>query len=178
VRPWNVLATALEGRRDALLMALRRLGRFGGGGYRNILTGLVSDPPTFLAEVREALASDRLLATALARLVPIELRVRFDPDDPATDLAAAAEPFLDRIGSGTFYVRVERRGLKGRLHSGAVEREVGTRVWTALAARGHVPHVAFQDPDHVLAVETLGEEAGLGLLPRTLRHDYPFVRVA
>ena len=34
---WNVLATSLEGRRDGLLVALRRLGRFRPGGYRNVV---------------------------------------------------------------------------------------------------------------------------------------------
>ena len=38
---WNVLATSLEGRRDALLMALRRLGKFRRGGYRNVVVGAV-----------------------------------------------------------------------------------------------------------------------------------------
>src|SRR5579871_3700552 len=72
VRPWNVLATALEGRRAALLAALRPLGAFGGGGYRNVLVGLVPDTAAFLERVRDALAADRLLPTALARIVPVE----------------------------------------------------------------------------------------------------------
>jgi tRNA(Ser,Leu) C12 N-acetylase TAN1 len=174
---WNVLATSLEGRRDGLLVALRRLGRFRRGGYRNVVVGLVDERPAFLATVRDALAAEPLLPTALARMVPIDRTLRITADDAVDALAAAAEPFLDRLAAGSFFVRVERRGLKGRLHSPTVERALGDRIWRALVARGGTPRVDFRDPAHVLVVETLGDEAGLGLVSRELRTAFPFVRV-
>ena len=88
---WNVLATSLEGRRDALLIALRRLGKFRRGGYRNVIVGQVEDVSVFLVAVREALASEPLLPTALARVVPVETIVRFDPMKAADTFATAAE---------------------------------------------------------------------------------------
>ena len=45
---FDVLATSQEGRRDALLVALRRLGRFRPGGYRNVVVGSVGDRVAFL----------------------------------------------------------------------------------------------------------------------------------
>ncbi len=175
---WNILATAAEGRRDALLLSLRRLGaRVRGGGYRNVVVGRVDDLPGFLDRVREALATDPLLPTALAKLVPIEATVRFTAEDAGPTLAAAAEPFLDRLATGSFFVRLERRGLKGRVHSPTVERDVGGRLWQALEARGVTPRVDFADPDAILAIETIGDEAGLTLLDRTLRRAYPFVKM-
>ena len=125
MQPWNILATSLEGRRDALLIALRRLGEFRSGGYRNVIAGRVADAGAFLDRVREALASDPLLPTALAKIVPIEVTLRFDPNDAAATLAAAAEGFGDRLAGQSFFVRLERRGFKGRLHSPTLEREVG-----------------------------------------------------
>src|SRR5436309_7359517 len=166
---WNVLATSLEGRRDALLIALRKLGKFRRGGYRNVIVGQVDDVPAFLVAVREALASEPLLPTALAKVVPVETLVRFDAANAVESFAAATEPLLDRLGSGSFFVRLERRGLKGRLHTPTVERELADRVWRALEARGHLPRVAFRDPDAVLVVETIGDEAGIGVLTRAVR---------
>jgi tRNA(Ser,Leu) C12 N-acetylase TAN1 len=177
VADWNVLATSLEGRRDALLLALRKLGRFRPGGYRNVVIGLVEDRDQFLVRVREALAADGLLPTALAKVVPIETTTLIDADTAVDTLATAAEPFLDRLAGGSFFVRLERRGLKGRLHSPSVEREVGDRVWIALAARGHTPRVDFTDPDAVLVIETIGDRAGLAVISRELRRSYPFVKV-
>src|SRR5438094_6932024 len=94
---WNVLATSLEGRRDALLIALRRLGKFRRGGYRNVVVGQVDDVPAFLVAVRDALASDPLLPTALAKVVPVETTIRFDATNAVDAFAAAAEPLLDRL---------------------------------------------------------------------------------
>ena len=177
MRPWHLLATSLEGRRDALLISLRRLGEFRPGGYRNVVIGQVDAPAAFLDRVRETLATDLLLPTALAKVIPVERTLRFDPVDPLPVLATAAEGFLDSLAAGSFFVRLERRGLKGRLHSPTLERELADHVWRALEARGHTPRVDFRDPDAVLLVETLGDEAGIGLVTRTLRREYPFVKV-
>jgi tRNA(Ser,Leu) C12 N-acetylase TAN1 len=174
---WNVLATSLEGRRDALLLALRRLGRFRGGGYRNVVLGTVDEVPVFLNRLREALTTDLLLPTALAKLVPAERLVRFTAEDAGATLASAAEPLLDRLANGSFFVRIERRGFKGRVHSPTIEREVGDHVWRALEARGVKPRVDFRDPDAVLVIETIGDQAGLAVIDRQLRRDYPFVKI-
>jgi tRNA(Ser,Leu) C12 N-acetylase TAN1 len=174
---FDALATSLEGRRDALLVALRRLGRFRPGGYRNVVVGTVEDRAAFLDRVGEALGRDALLSSTLARLLPIDATVRIEPSTAADALARAAEPLVARLDGDSFFVRVERRGLKGRLHTQTLERELADRVWRALEARGRTPRVDFRDPDAVLVVETVGDQAGLALLPRALRARYPFVRI-
>jgi tRNA(Ser,Leu) C12 N-acetylase TAN1 len=171
------MATALEGQRDLLRLALKRLGRFRGSGFRNIVLGEVPDPIAFLPIVAEAFASDRHLQMSLGKLIPMDLVVRFQVPDAVDTLAAAAEPFLDRLGSGTFFVRMERRGLRHELHASDTEQAVGERLVTALRARGHAPRVRFDDPDHVVIIESVGEEAGLALVPRAVRSAFPFVRV-
>jgi len=177
VGPFDVLATALEGRRDALLIALRRLGRFRPGGYRNVVVGTVDDRSTFLDRVADALTGDPLLPTALARLLPIDRTVRFELGAAAEELARAAEPLVDTLAGGAFFVRVERRGLKGRLHTPTLERELADRIWRMIESRGGTPRVDFRDPDGVLAVETVGDQAGLAMLTRDVRGRYPFVRI-
>lgn len=174
---WNVLATSLEGRRDALLGALRRLAPFRPSGFRNVVVAELDDPVAFLARVQQAWDAGPGLRTALARVVPIGARTVIAPDTAVDALAAAAEPLLDRLAGGSFFVRVERRGLKGRLHTPTVERALGERVWRALEARGAVPRIDFGDPDAVLLVETLGDQAGLAVIDRALRRAHPFVRV-
>jgi hypothetical protein len=177
VRPWNVLATSAEGQRDVLLAALRRLGPFRGGGYRNVAIGLVDAPLAFLDRVAEALATSRALRTALARLIPIETVVPFDPRDPTAALEPATAPFIDRLAAGPFFVRVERRGNKGTVHSADIERALGAHVYEALVARGHTPKVSFGQAHAVLAIEMLGDTAGLSVIPRSLTDHHPFVRI-
>ncbi|MFN8543957.1 MAG: THUMP domain-containing protein [Candidatus Binatia bacterium] len=177
MRPFNVLATAVEGERGTLIGALRRFGDFGGGGYRNIVVGNVPDVAVLLEQVREALPTEPRLRLALARIIPIEMTLEFAVDDVVEVLSVAAERFLDRLAGGSFYVRLERRGLKGLLHSSDLERAVGEHLWRTLEARGAAPRVDFADPDQIVAIETLGTMAGLGLVSRALREAYPFVRV-
>src|SRR5207253_3553338 len=102
---------------------------------------------------------------ALAKLVPIEKTVRIDPRNAAATLAEAAGPFLDRLAGGSFFVRLERRGLKGQLHSPTLEREVADPIWRALESRGVQPRVEFHDPATIRVIETVGADArppGLG----------------
>src|SRR2546428_4398641 len=133
---WNVLATSLEGRRDALLMALRRVGKFRRGGYRNVVVGAVESVDEFLARVHEALDADPLLPTALARAVPIEATVRFEAPTAVETLAAAAEPFVDRLAGGSSFVRLQRRGLKGRPPTPPLQPPLPVHARPAPAPRG------------------------------------------
>ena len=175
--PWNVLATSVEGRRDDLLAGLRRLAGFRPGGYRNVVVAQVDDPAALVDGVRAALGADARLAGALARLVPLDVHVRFEQPTAIDTFTAAAEPLLDRLAGKSFFVRLERRGMKGRLHSPTIEREIGGRLWRTLESRGHTPRVEFRDPDVVLVIETLGDQAGIGAIDRALRETFPFVKV-
>jgi tRNA(Ser,Leu) C12 N-acetylase TAN1 len=177
MREWNVLATSLEGRRDALLTGLRSLGEFWRAGYRNVVVGRVADQRDFLEAVKARLASDMLLQTALTKVVPVELVVAFEPLRLAEVLLERLTPLADRLSGKKFYVRLERRGLKGVVHTPTVERAVGDALFVAAAARGPAPTVGFTDPDVIVAIETTGQSAGVGFLTRELRDEYPFVRV-
>jgi len=84
----------------------------------------------------------------------------------------------DQIEAKSFYVRLERRGLKGIVHTPTVEREVGAALVSTADAHGGRPTVRFQDPDIIVAIETTGRTVGVGFLTRELRTAFPFVRVS
>lgn len=173
---WNVLATSFEGLRPALQGGLKRFGRFGGGGYRNVLIGRVEDRQQFLDALREAYATDERLKATLAKAMPIDTVVHFDLGDPMEKLAPALDALVPRMPDGTFFVRINRRGLKGHLDTLATERALGEHLWKTLTDAGRTPKVAFKDADVIVLIEMLGTEAGIALVPRHLRADYPFVR--
>lgn len=175
---WNVLVTSLEGERERLLWALRPLARFRRGGFPNVLVATVPDPHAFVAAVAAALPTSGALRGALGKVVPIDRTVRFaSPADLVDTIVGAVEPLLERLVGRTFFVRVARRGFRGVIDSTAVEGEIGARLVALLEARGDRPRVRFADPDVVVVVETLHDEAGVALLPRELRTAHPFVRV-
>jgi tRNA(Ser,Leu) C12 N-acetylase TAN1 len=176
VDDWNVLATSVEGARPMLLAGLRRHGAFRGGGYRNVAIGRVADTPAFLTALRDDVAHNPVLAAALARVLPIDRTLELAERDPLASLETAVAALGTRV-DGSFFVRLERRGLRGTLHSSDVERALGASLWRAIEAEGRTPRVTFDDPDVVVAIETLGSRVGIALIDRALRQAYPFVRV-
>jgi hypothetical protein len=75
VPTWNVLATSIEGQREALLAALRRLARFRRGGFPNVLVATVEDSAAFLDALAEARAASPLIQASLGKVIPIEQNV-------------------------------------------------------------------------------------------------------
>jgi tRNA(Ser,Leu) C12 N-acetylase TAN1 len=57
------------------------------------------------------------------------------------------------------------------------ETALGDALYAALEARGTHPVVAFHDPDVVIAVEVIGDVAGIGVVTRALRERFPFVKI-
>lgn len=175
---WNVVVTVRPGfgHEHALLGALARFGQFRGTSFRDVCVGRVDDVDAFLDAVRDATAEGRPWTGLLARVVPAETVLTFAPEALAALLAEAVEPLVERMTDGSFCVRLERRGLAGKVASTEVERALADRVYDLAAARGVRLRTDLEDPDFLIAAETLGEQCGLALLPRAMRERWPFVQ--
>jgi tRNA(Ser,Leu) C12 N-acetylase TAN1 len=175
---WNLLVTSLEGQREPLLAALRPLVRLRRGGFPNVLVATVDDPIAFVAALGAAYAESPVVRASLGKAIPIARTLRLaDPDAFADEVGAALEALADRLAGRTFFVRIFRRGFRGRIDSTRLEGELGARLVAALTARGEQPRVRFDDADVALVVETLRDEVGIAVLDRALRAAHPFVRV-
>jgi tRNA(Ser,Leu) C12 N-acetylase TAN1 len=176
---WNVIVTvrAGPGHEKALLQGLKGYGEFHASDFKYVCYGRVDNLPAFLAAVQDAQQAGAVWTQYLARLVPVERTFHFDADGFIERLKAAVTPFAQRMGSGRFFVRVERRGMLGRLHSQEAERAVADHLIDLVAARGERLTTDFADPDWIVVCETLGAEAGVALLDRGMRMHYPFLQV-
>ena len=174
---WNLVVTARGGRRHDLVHALRPIVRLVRAGYAEVLVGRADDVDACLAAIAARAAADAVFATEiLARVVPVERTFALAADFESqlvAEIAPVAAALIDR----TFHVRVERRGHKHLARSDALERLLGGTLVDALRGRNHTPRVTFADPDVIVAVELIGDAAGVGLVPRALRAQYPFVRL-
>lgn len=178
MKNWNVIVTTLPGveRERALLKELKRLGEFHPTQFKDVCLGRVPDTAQFLEVVRQAGEDQAPWVVNLARVIPVAKTFHFTPETFAAQLKEAVAPYLEEIAGGTFYVRVERRGLAGKIMSQAVEREVADHLFALAESQGKQPHASFQDPDFIVAAETIGDECGVALLSRELRQRYHFVQ--
>jgi hypothetical protein len=175
---WNVIVTARAGPQfeHELLGALAQFGRFRPTHFRYVCAGQVADVGRFLDQVRAAVESGAQWTSRLGRVLPVERMFLFTPADFAAHLNAAVTPLVERMPAGSFCVRLERRGFAHELPTQDLERAVADHVYALAEAQGKALHTTFDDPDSIIAAETLGSECGVALLPRALRERYPFVQ--
>jgi tRNA(Ser,Leu) C12 N-acetylase TAN1 len=174
---WNVLATAKEGQYRRLSRLLRPFGDFRRTRFLGLFVGRVRQPLRFFEELLRLEKDSPGFLDPVSKLVPIDKTFEFSVDDFEERLKEALMPYAEQIKSGSFYVRIERRGHKGEIHSQHVEQGLGRMLIEHLGAHGHAPSLNFKDPDLILVVETLDETCGVTALPRDMRERFPFIRI-
>lgn len=178
VEAWNVLATAKNHEQGHLARRLKRFGDFRWSTYAGLLVGRVEDHQAFFEQLRRGEEIEPGFLLPLARLVPLDRTFLFTADTLIPLLTTEVRAYAERIGTGSFHVRVERRGHKDEIHPRSIEEALAGVVIESLAQRGCTSHVEFHDPDFIIAVEIVGDECGIGLITKSLRRQYPFVKVS
>jgi tRNA(Ser,Leu) C12 N-acetylase TAN1 len=177
MKDWNILVTTSSGEERDLLPALRRLGEFTRSEFKGILIGRVEDTSQFLQAVQLAGEAGAAWRRHLLRVLPVERMFSFTPQTLEEQLREAVIPFVQRMMSGTFHVRLERRGYKGKIVSPEVEQRLGDYVMEVAKQQNKILSVSFHDSDYVIAVETVGNQCGVTLITRRLQEQYPFVKI-
>ena len=89
---------------------------------------------------------------------------------------SAGRGWGQQLPGKSFFVRIHRRGFKGKLSSPEEERFLDDALLDALAAAGTPGKIAFDDPDAVIVIETVDNRAGIALFTREEMARYLFVR--
>jgi tRNA(Ser,Leu) C12 N-acetylase TAN1 len=159
--------TSRDSRLGPALAELKPLGKFRTSGYRRVLVGECA-PGVGLAELGAG-----TLAT-VQRVFVAEQCLAFERDDVTETLCVVLEDQISRFVGKSFFVRANLRGMKGRLETPTVERALGAFLIDACVAAGEPGRVTFDDPDVVLAVETIGSTVAWALVNREERQQ-PYV---
>ncbi len=170
---WNVLATAKEWRQRELRALLKPFGAFHWTRFLGVLVGQVPSPEALFKELQRKEAEHPGALDPLARLVPIERTFDFTIENFPERLKEAILPYTERIGSGSFYLRIERRGHAGEINSHEQEVRLGEVLYETLVARGKSPHVNFKDPDLIIVAEILDNVCGVGDDPPGIANGVP-----
>jgi len=173
---WNVVVTVREdGFRDAIDL-LEDFGPISRTDYFNVLVMQVADWRLMMERLREESAESPRIANTLAKVVPAFHA--FDFHSPEEFEAKAKEISLNlapALAGKKFHVRMHRRGFKGRLKSTEEERFLDRVILKELENSGSPGEITFENPDAVLAIETVGQRAGMSLWNREELERYPLL---
>jgi tRNA(Ser,Leu) C12 N-acetylase TAN1 len=177
---WNAVAIPAT---QCFGLAWRFLDAFGTvkrSNYLNVLVVQTADPPReFLDAVEREMVANPDARDLVARLAPAEHTFGFQ-DVVDFDLRAreVAMKRVTELDGKSFYVRIHRRGFKKDFDRLVRERKLGEALLDDTIARGSRARISYDDPDVVVAIETVDQRAGLSFWTRADLQKYPLVRPA
>ena len=177
MKDWNIILTSQMGQERRLLQEIADYGEFHPSGFREVVIGKVPDITEFLDILKRAWESQPFLAEFLSTAVPVQLVFPFTLENLLDRLKQEALLFLPEIAEKPFYVRVKRRGHKGEISSQEIEQALDRFLLDELATQGRGGRIDFQEPEVILMVELLHNQAGLTLITRDMKERYPFLKV-
>ena len=175
---WNLVATTAEGKYTQALKFLAPFGIVKPTAYNNVVMMDVRDTlelMTLLAEEWQTQGGRLLL---FKRVVPVTHTFNFG--DRALFVRRAQEVTLDwvpQLTGHTFRVRMHRRGFKDQLSSVEEEQILTATILDATGKAGKRAAVSVDDPDALIAMETIGSNAGMSLWFREDLQHYPFLHI-
>lgn len=175
---WNVVVTTEEGTFNQARAVLRKLGKVGTTPFHNVLVMSVADIHAAPEALRSLCEANPQARAWVRHFMPVSSGFVFNsPEQFEAHAREAVRTFLPQLAGKRFYVRMHRRGFKGRLERHEEERMLGETILGGLAESGSTAHVDFENPDAVMVVETVGQRAGLALWTREELARYPFLHV-
>lgn len=174
VREWNVVVTVDGPHYAEVKRALRDIGRVGKTEFYNVLVLRVEDPLAALDQLQAWRAETPEAGEWVAHFIPLTQLFNFhSPEAFEAGVLAAAQELAPALAGKTFHVRGHRRGVRHRGGARQEEAFVGSALVDALEAAGTPGRIRFDDPDAVVAVEVVGQRAGLSVWTREAIHRYP-----
>jgi hypothetical protein len=178
MRDWNGVITVREGGFAPACRLLEPFGLVRKTEFFNILVMRSADPFQLLADLQGQLADNPAIAAWLSRFMPMQRRFAFQSvaEFELRSREAVLE-WLPRLAHARFHLRMHRRGFKGKLSSAEEERFLDEFLLQRLAEAGTPGKVAFDDADAIIALETIGPQAGLSLFNREELQRYSLLHL-
>ena len=146
--------------------------------FSNVLVMRVGDISGFMDALQTLLVEHADARAAIGRAIPATRTFLFQsPQQFEAGAREAVSDWLPAPERKTFQLRMHRRGFKGRLSSQTEERFLDHYLIESLERRGTPGRIRFDDPDAVVAVETVGRRVGPSLWRRDEMQGYPFLAV-
>ncbi len=175
---WNVVVNVNERGFGRAFQVLGEFGDVAKTGFYNVLVMKSNNISVMLETLRGRSLDDPAYLSFLSRLIPVANSFSFQTpeefEQKAKDIVLARVP---ELAGKSFHVRMHRRGFKGKISSIEEEKFLDTALLDALEKTGLKGHMTFTDPDAIIAVESVGQRAGISFWSREDLQRYPFIRL-
>lgn len=179
VTDWNVVVSITEGSFRSSMKLLDTFGNVAPSNYHNVLVLEVLDTDLFMESLRQRIEQEPEINELIGHVMPLQKQFTFDSPEMFEKKAKdVVRPWLEQLENTSFHVRMHRRGFKGRFSSLEEEQFLDRFLMQELVRAGATGKVTFDDPDFIIAVETLDHKAGLSLWERAQRLKYPFLNLS
>lgn len=176
MQDWNVVISVREGGYPAARDLLREFAEVGRTHYFNVLVAKVADPRALLETLSELSTTVPDIPNFLARVVPLVVTFNFEsPEHFETQAREAVLQWADQLAGKSFHVRVHRRGFKHELPSPQEEQMLAEALLETMDKAGTPGRISFENPDAIVAVETVDDRAGMSLWTRDELSRYPLL---
>ncbi len=146
--------------------------------FFNVLAMKVSDIDRFLETLGKWVSNNPDILEVVACVVPVTDTFIFQsPQEFETKAQSVVLRWVPQLAGKGFHVRMHRRGFKGRLSSLDEERFLDGVLLEALEKAGTAGQITFENPDAIIAVETLGQWAGLSCWRNEDLQRHPLLRL-
>ncbi len=178
MKEWNVVVTVHEDGYSQARKLLEQFGEVAQTGFFNILVMRASEPDRLLGSLEELARQDPDALTSLTRVVPVAHTFTFQsPHEFETKAREVVSGWVPQLSDKGFHVRMHRRGFKGKLSSMGEEHFIDRYLLEALERAGTPGRITFSDPDAIIALETIGPQAGLSLWTREDLRRHPLLHL-
>lgn len=178
MKDWNVAVSIHERKLKRAFDLLEEFGRVNKSEFFNVLVMKVYDIQHMLETLRKRIAEEPEILEVIARLMPVTHTFNFQvPEEFEEKAKEVVSNWIEYLAGKDFYVRIHRRGFKGRLSSTKEEQFLDRYLMESAGKRGNPAHVTFDNPDVIIAIETIGQRAGLSIWNREELGRYPFLRL-
>ena len=178
MKDWNVVVSVYENCYAQGQELLEQLGSVGRTEFFNILAMKVADIGKCMEQLQDMTIKDPLSTACISRFVPVLCTFTFQsPSEFEEKARLTVCNWIPSLQGKTFYVRMHRRGFKGKLSSMDEEHFLDDYLLKSLELAGTPGRISFHDPDAVIIVETIGPRAGISYWTRAELQHYSLLRI-
>lgn len=167
MKDWNVIVSVYRDGFTRALHTLEKLGSVERSPYYNVIVMRVDDPISLLEAVEQQTEAIPALYDAISRVAPAMRRFEFQSAGEFKEKAKSIlQEWSVRLAGRSFHARLHRRGAHQELSSPEIEKFLDEEVLAGTSEVGTPARVSFTDPDLVIAIDTIDDQAAMAIWTR------------